>query len=76
MLDLFNRDLLNQMASYGVEMDKVFFERKVLRVHRKCIRSGRVELAEKIFQKHSDCFKIKSDAAMAFYMSVLASRSK
>lgn len=73
MPEIFETKLLNELLEFGVE---VSFERKVLRVHRKCIRSGRMELAEKIFQKYSKHFEIKSDAAMAFYMSVIASKAK
>jgi len=75
-MHVFNKQILSDLVNYGNDIDDLLFQQKVTRVHRKCIRSGRMELAEKIFQKYSKHFTIKSDAAMAFYMSVIAAKAK
>lgn len=65
--------LLSELLEYGKNMNSKLFERKVFRIWMKCKKAKKYELADKIKNKYTNCFNIKSDSAIAFALALNAS---
>lgn len=68
MIDIPFPSMLNELLDYSKDKS---FEIKVRRIHRLCIKSGRIVLADKIEMKYGRYFP-KSDLVMAFRMALFA----
>lgn len=60
-----NIKLLQEWLDYSPVPDY-----KVLRVYRKCLKSGRNSLAARIKEKYPNSFKIKDDRVMSFALTL------
>lgn len=65
-------DLLNDLVKFSEDSA---LEAKVKRVYWRCIRSGRIAIADKIELKYPQYFKQPNDLVMAFGFSLIAKKA-
>lgn len=62
---------IKELLEWSDKHSEKLLQDKAWRVHRKCLRSGRIALADKIQAKYPKAFDIKSDFAIAMGFSLI-----
>lgn len=69
-------NLIEELLDYGNKMNDNLFERKVLRVWTRCKRANKNSIADKIRNKYSKYFQIKSDSVRALALSIAINQTE
>jgi hypothetical protein len=74
--EMYAAGLLGELNRLVQSQSQRQLNRRALRVYNRCMRNGHPFIAQKIADKYPEAVNIKSDAAMAFGMAMMAQKNK
>jgi predicted DNA-binding protein (UPF0278 family) len=68
--------ILNDLSTYCKKVDAELFAAKVARVHTKCLRRGKIKIANAIERKYVRQMRGTSDRVLALKIALMAEKNK